>query len=171
MNYTEIVEALNKASLFDLFRLNAAINTQLENPDKLNRIKNQLKVNQEISYFDKNDNRLIEATIIKIKRTRVLVRHHHDGRQWNIPFYMLNLDHVDTDIHTSSSQKVDKNNLRTGDKVTYKDRNGKEQYGTVFKLNPKTAGVLVGNIKWRVYYQHLSFIIEGKLADKQQLLR
>jgi transcription termination factor Rho len=171
MNYSEIIDELNKASLFDLFRLNVAIDKQLDNPEKLNRIKNQLKIDQNISYFDIGENRLIEAKVIKIKRTQVLVRNHHDGQRWNISFYMLNLDHVDTDIHASPSQELDKNNLRVGDKVYFKDRDGKEQYGAVYKLNPKTAGVLVGNAKWRVYYQSLSLIIEGELADKQQLLR
>ena len=35
MNYTDLLTELNKASLFDLFRLNVAIDRELENPHRL----------------------------------------------------------------------------------------------------------------------------------------
>ncbi len=66
MDYTAILEALNKASLFDLHRLQSAIYQELLNPDRVEQIKAQLKVGQAISYFDPQANGLIDAVILKI---------------------------------------------------------------------------------------------------------
>jgi hypothetical protein len=171
MNYSSIIKELNKASLFDLYRLDVAINMQLDDPSKLREIKNHLKIDQEISYFDLEGNRLIRAIILKIKRKHLSVRNIEDGQRWSIPLYMVNLDDVNTDVQLSASNKVDRSSLQVGDKVCFKNREGKELYGDVFKLNPKTAGIMVGDVKWRVHYGYLSLIIEGESAGKQQLLR
>ena len=109
MDYTAILEALNKASLFDLHRLQSAIYQELINPVRVEQVKAQLKVGQSISYFDPQANGLIDAVILKIQKTRCLVRNVNDQKNWNIPFYYLNLDGVDTAIqpkpHTTGIAK------------------------------------------------------------------
>ena len=169
MNYSKILEELNNASLFDLYRLEQAIRRSLEDPVRIKRVKDSLRVGQEIEYFDSEQNRLIEATIEELKRTRALVRDRHDGKLWYIPFYNINLDHADIDI-SSSTARLDRNSLKVGDKVAFKDRNGNERFGEVIKLNQKTAGVLVGTGRWKVSYGLLSLIIEGELGGQMDLL-
>lgn len=159
MDYTAIITELGKASLFDLYRLSVAIDQQLDDPNRLRLIKNHLKVGQLISYFDFKENRLIKATIIKLKTTKVLIENEHDGCQWNIPYYFINIDNSPTDINLQAKDKTNKNHLKVGDHVCFKDKEGNEVFGKVTKLNPKTAGVLVGNMKWRVGYSLLSPII------------
>ncbi|MCK5664538.1 MAG: hypothetical protein KAI17_13695, partial [Thiotrichaceae bacterium] len=95
MEFNKILDELNQASLFELYRLNQAIWTQLEDPGRNKLAKRQLRAGQEISYFDSDENRLIEAVIINVKRTRALVRNKHDGKGWNIPFYQINIDGTD----------------------------------------------------------------------------
>ena len=85
MNYSQILEALNRASLFELYRLQQAIRRSLEDPARTRQIKNSLRVGQDIEYFEADENRLIEATIVELKRTKVLVKNRHDGELWNIP--------------------------------------------------------------------------------------
>ena len=169
MNYSEILRELNKASLFELYRLEQAIRRSLEDPVRIRKIKDSLKVGQDIEYFDAEENRLIEATIIELKRTRALVKNRHDGELWNIPFYHINLDHADVSI-SGSTGKLDRNSLKVGDKVAFKDRKGNELFGEVIKLNPKTAGVLVGKTRWKVSYRLLSSIIEGKSGSETNLI-
>lgn len=168
MNYSQILEALNKASLFELYRLQQAIHRRLEDPARLRQIKHSLRVGQDIEYFEAEQNRLIEASIVELKRTKVLVRNHHDGKLWNIPFYFINLDRADVAI-SNASGKLDRNSLKIGDRVVFKDRKGNEFFGEVIKLNPKTAGVLVGTTRWKVGYSLLSSIIEGE-AGKQSAI-
>jgi hypothetical protein len=97
------------------------------------------------------------------------VKNRHDGALWNIPFYHINLHHADVSI-SGSTGKLDRNSLKVGDKVAFKDRKGNERFGEVIKLNQKTAGVLVGATRWKVGYRLLSSIIEGELGSETNLI-
>ena len=159
MDYSMILKELNKASLFDLFRIQAAIDQQLDNPARIKEVKRLLKPGMEISYFDSTENRLIDAIIISLRQSRLLVENKHDGKRWTINFYMVNLDRVETDI--STHQVIDRTQLKVGDSVGYYNRENKETYGKVIKLNQKTATVFVsGGSKWRVPYQLLFKLID-----------
>ena len=170
MDYSMILNELNSASLFELYRLNASIRQQLQDTKKIFLIKNILEVGQLIKYFEASENRLVDAEIIELKRTKVLVKNKHDGELWNIPYYFINIDNSNIDIHTESKQKISRNNLKVGDKVCFKDKKGNEIFGEVTKLNQKTSGILVGNVKWRVAYSLLSPIIDGELDLSNNLL-
>lgn len=112
MNYTDVLNTIKEASLFDLYRLNSAISTLLNDLDRLLLIKRQLKVNDQITYFDATQNKSIEATITEIRRTNAVVRNHHDGENYVIPFFMININSEDTNIYQYQScnprQGVDK---------------------------------------------------------------
>jgi hypothetical protein len=169
MNYSKILEELNNASLFELYRLEQAIRRSLEDPVRIRKIKDSLKVGQNIEYFDAEENRLVEARIVELKRTRALVRNGHDGALWDIPFYHINLAHADVRI-AGSTGHIDRNTLKVGDKVAFKDKKGNELFGEVVKLNPKTAVVLVGTTRWKVGYRLLSSIIEGELGKDSDVI-
>lgn len=170
MDYTAILTELDNASLFELYRLNVAIRQQLGDPARLFSIKNQLKVGEQINYFYGAENRLIEATVVELKRTKLLVENRHDGEFWNIPYYYVNMDNSDTDIQATSRKKANRNSIKVGDCVCFKDKKGNELFGEVVKLNVKTAGVLVGKIQWRVGYSLLSPILDGELGGDQPFL-
>jgi len=136
----------------------------LEAPARLTAIRRQLHIGMVVRYFAANENRDLTAEIIKIKRSRVLVRHLHDGKHWDLPFYMLNLQEVDTTIRTvANTQLVDRAQLRVGDRVGYVDCYHQERYGEVIRLNSKTATVQLttGGI-WRVPYVLLFDVLEGQ---------
>lgn len=164
MNYSMILDALNDASLFELYRLEQAIRRSLEDPKRIRAIKDALRVGQDIEYFDGDGNRLVQARIVELKRTRALVKNHQDGALWNIPFYHINLDREEVGIRAASG-KLDRNSLKVGDQVAFKDRQGNELFGEVVKLNPKTAGVLVGSSRWKVGYGLLWSVIDGEVGN------
>lgn len=170
MDYTAILTALNNASLFELYRLNVAIRQQLDDPARLRLVRDRLKTGLPISYFSEAENRLIEATIVELRRAKVLVKHKDDGELWNIPYYFINIDNSDTDVQSPLTQKTNRNTIKVGDNVCFRDKKGNERFGEVIKLNPKTAGVLVGETNWRVAYSLLSPIIDGELGSDQQVL-
>lgn len=167
MNYSRIVEELQNASPFELYRLKIAISRLLENPEKIEEIRNQLKPGQRITYFDWSENREIAARIIKLKQTRLLVENEGDKQLWNIPFYYVNLAKIDTQIRISSSIfGLDKNQLRIGDRVGFVDQQNNDLYGKVIRLNQKTVTiVLEDKTKWRVPYRLLFLVIEGDRKD------
>jgi len=163
MNYLEILQSLEKESLFDLYRLTIAINALLEQPEKLFAIKQHLSIGMEISYFCSRSNKLVDAVIEEIRRNHVCVRNKHDGKQWIMPFYSINLQHVNTDIRTNSNRrKVDRNQLGVGEMISFLGKNNEELYGKIVQLNQKTVSVLTRDgSRWRVSYGFLSKILDA----------
>lgn len=172
MDYSKIVQELQKSSLFDVYRLQVAINRLLENPDRIEEIRRQLRPGQEITYFDATENREIEARVVKLKQTRVLVEHKRDQQRWNIPLYYVNLEGVDTEIKVSSGKVgLDKSQLKVGDRVGFRDQQNNDLYGEVIRLNPKTATIrLEDSTEWRVPYRLLYSVIEGEQIEGRRLI-
>ena len=163
MDYSQLLHELQQATLFDLFRLQTGIGQMMDQPDRIAAVKRQLRIGQEITYFDQGQNRLIPAVVEEIQRTRLLVRNKEDGKRWNIYFYMVNLAGVNTDIHPHRGQKrLDKQQLQVGESIGYLDREHREQYGTILQLNQKTASILTTEgARWRVPYSLLYRVMDG----------
>ena len=170
MDYSAILQELNKASLFDLHRLESAINQELSNPIRIDQIKARLKTGQLISYFDPQSNSLIDAVILKVQRTRCLVRNINDQKRWTLPFYYLNLEAVDADIQPAKNAVgIPKSSLKVGAKVGFKDKENNDLFGEVIRLNPKRATVKINeHSRWLVNYKHLFYVIEGELGDTKE---
>lgn len=164
MNNSKIMEELKDATLFELYRLSAAISQQLEDPKRIGEVSRQLRIGQIISYFDSTENRAVEAKVIKLKRTRLLVETIQDKQRWDIPFYWVNVDRANTEISTSTARKgVDKSQIKVGDTVGFQDRQNNDVYGEVIRLNQKTATIVTNSgAKWRVAYAYLNLIIDGE---------
>lgn len=169
MDFSAIMAELENASLFELYRLQSAIGKELDNPERIQRVKHLIKAGDTIRYFVSEENRLIKAEVLEIKRTRVLVRNKHDMKQWNIPFYMINFEDVSVAIHKrDKASGMDRQEIRIGDMVGFQDRNNNTRRGKVVRLNPKTVTLLVeSNQKWRVSYAFLHPIIDGQKAEQQ----
>ncbi|MFH1915231.1 MAG: hypothetical protein ABIK45_13270 [Pseudomonadota bacterium] len=172
MDYAAFLDVLDKVSLFDLWRLNRAIARAMEDPHKNEAIRAKLCAGQTIRYFDARENREISACIVAVKRSRVLVRNEHDQKLWNIPFYMINLQGTDVDLHFPRiHQKVHRDSLRVGDSVGYKSRDHHEVYGVVVKLNRKTATVrLTDGEQWRVSYGLLFYVLDAQTGTIEGML-
>jgi hypothetical protein len=182
MDYSKIIGELKQASLFDLYRLSVAINQQLENPRRLSEIKESLRPGKNISYFDDSENRLIEAKVIKLMRTRLLVENIDDQQRWEIPLYYVNLDEVNTDIIGSPRTRLDKCQLKVGDMTGFQDKQNNDVHGKIIRLNQKTATIKTNtNTEWRVGYEWLYVVIdvdqrnphliEGRIIDEKKNVR
>jgi hypothetical protein len=172
MDYSTILEELNKASAFDLYRLRVAIDRQLESPQRLDEIKSCLQPGQKITYFSQRENRDIEATVLKIRRTRVLVQDLHDQAQWTIPLYFVNMDRVNTDIISSPEKGLDKTQLKIGDMVGFQDKDHDDLHGEIIRLNQKTATIMTGTKgRWRVAYEYLYLIYDIEQAGQYVTLK
>lgn len=170
MDYSRILDELRSASLFDLYRLRVAIEGQLDRPDRIEQVRSRLRPGMRIRYFEEGTNREVEANVLELHRTRLLVENLADGERWSIRFCTVNLDRVDTDLRPTPEQgQLDRSRLKVGDRVGYRDRQNRDRYGVVEQLNPKTATVrTTDNEKWRVPYSLLFPVIEvggGKTGD------
>jgi hypothetical protein len=181
MDYSKIIEELKQASLFDLYRLSVAINQLLEDPRRLSEIKKCLRSGQNISYFDDTENRLIEAKVIRLMRTRLLVENIDDQQRWEIPLYYVNLDEVNTDIIGSSKKGLDKSQFKVGDLVSFQDKQNHDVHGKIIRLNQKTATIKTNtDTEWRVGYEWLYVVInveqgipqpiEGRIIGEKKII-
>ncbi len=170
MNYALILEELGRASLFELYRLNSAIGNQLDDPTRIAAVKRALTVGQTLRWFDRDENRLVEAKLLRINRTRAEVQNIADGKPWTIPFYLIDLEGQDVAIAARKHQSLDRNSLRVGDRVAFMDRHGEERYGQILKLNLKSASVQVGAGRWRVGYSLLAPVIDGAVGSAMDAL-
>lgn len=163
MDYSEILHALQGASLFDMYRLRVGINKMLEMPERILPVRQRLRPGMEISYFDESLNKLVDAVVVEIRRTRLTVANKADGKQWNLSFYTVNVDGLDTDIHPrNGSNRLDRNQLKVGDMVGFFDRDNREQYAHILQLNPKTASILTkAGSRWRVAYSLLFKVMDS----------
>lgn len=164
MDYTLVIEQLRSASLFDLYRLRAALTLVLEDPERIEQVRARLRPGMAVTYFDEAQNRLVEATVRELHRTRLLVENRRDGKLWSIPFGAVNVEGVDADLRvgTAGPQGLDRSRLKVGDAVGFRDRQNQDMYGRVLALNQKTATILTGDgQRWRVAYQFLFPVIDG----------
>ena len=163
MDYTSIIEGLRVASLFDLFRLRAALTMKLEDPERIEQVRARLRPGMLITYFDEVQNRLVSASVIELRRTRLLIENQHDKERWSIPFGAVNIEEVETDLRTAAApQGLERSRLKVGDAVGFRDRQNQDRYGQVLALNPKTVTILTRDQqRWRVAYQFLFPVIDN----------
>jgi len=152
MNYTNVLEELENATLFDMYRLLHALNNEIENPDKIRLVKNNLRVGQIVSYYDNKINILEDVEIIKLNKTRCTVKKLSDESLWDILYASINMENVNINIHTNQEYGLKKNQISIGEILTFLDNDNNPRYGKVIRLNKKSVTLLVNNEKWRVGY-------------------
>ncbi|RUR22074.1 hypothetical protein [Legionella qingyii] len=117
-NVNSSLEQIERWSLFELHRFNCAITKLLSDPERNDAIKRQLKVGMQITYFCSDKNTLVEAIVDEIRKARASVINIHDGQQWDISFFLINLEGIDTRIVPKKySSGLDRNSLKVGDLV------------------------------------------------------
>ena len=161
MDYTQILKDLDGATTFDLYRLVSAMQEEMESTSRIIKVRSGLRIGQTITWFDSATHKLVKAKILKLNKLRCLVQNLEDDQRWNIVYASINTEDEHVDINMNQEYGVKKSELRVGDTVTYVSRDNIQVFGTVVKLNPKTAGIktVEGN-EWRVPYSLLQKIVE-----------
>ena len=162
MDYSQIIDALNHASGFDLYRLRTAIDNMIDDPKRLIEMRAKLRLGQTVQWFDSGNNRLYEGTLIKMKQTRAVISSHHDKRRWDIPLCAINIHAVDIAIEQRHKTGLVRNEIQIGDRVGFVDNDGIECSGEVIRLNQKTVTMVnhADQRSWRVSYALLHKVIE-----------
>ena len=166
MDYTELLNQLRHASLFDLYRLSAAIDRQLGNPQQIHAVKQKLRLGMELSYFDRVQNRAIKARLVALRPTQAVIFDLEQNKDFLVPYFMLNVDGVETTIHEKTNT-LTANNVKVGDCVGF-NGDGRDFVGIVQRLNHKTATVHTNTgQKWRVSYSCLHRVHDAEIVREQ----
>jgi hypothetical protein len=152
VNYAALLEALQQASGFELFRLRAAIDRALSAPERIDAIRRCIKRGQRIEYFDARDNRLYGGLVLEMRNTTLVILDTERAVRILIDYAALNLDGADTVIRDSSAKGIDRQEVAVGDFVGFQDRDGNQRHGKVVRLNSKTVTLDCNGHPWRVAY-------------------
>jgi len=161
MDYSQILKDLDEATSFDLYRLVSALDEEMASTERIKKIRSGLRVDQSITWFSRSTHKLVEAKILKLNKARCLVRNFSDGIKWNISYASINTEDRVVEINMNQKHGVKKSELAVGDTITYISRDNLQVFGTVVKLNPKTAGIETKDGEnWRVPYGLIKKIVE-----------
>ena len=95
MDFAAVLQALNQASGFELYRLRAAIDRVLADPKWIRAVQSQLRIGQEITFFDARANKLLTAEVLDFRKKEVLVRQLDTDERWLIAYTCIILDGAD----------------------------------------------------------------------------
>ena len=165
MNFSQILDTLNQASAFELFRLQIALRRKLEDPSWIMAVRQRLQVGQTVEYFDPRENSLRRGCIDELRRKNVAITDLTDGRRWLIDYTCNNVDGVDIQVREQPTRGLGRNEVRVGDILGFIDRDGRERSGKVIRLNDKTVSLQVDAGQWRVAYSLLHPVINGVSRD------
>ncbi len=161
MHFSDAVKSLNQASAFELFRMRAAIDRVLDQPQWLQAVQSRLRVGQEVSYFDPQANTQRRGRILEMRRKQVVVLELDAIQRWLISYAAINLDGVDVQIREHKQQGLGRNEVAIGEVVGFVDRNQQNRTGQIIRLNDKTVSLQCGNTQWRVAYQFLHRVLDA----------
>ncbi len=161
MNYTAMLEALNKASAFELFRLRAAIDRALRDPARNDAIRRCLQRGQPVEYFDVRDNRMRDGQVVELRPATVVVLDRESGTPFLIDYAAINLDGADAVIRERTERGIGRQEIAVGDLVGFQDRDGRQRHGKVTRLNGKTVTLDCDGVPWRVSYTLLHRMIDA----------
>lgn len=164
MEFSHLLQELDKASAFELFRLNVAISRALDDPQRLLAVKTALHLGMETTYFEVAAGREFPCRVEQIGRTKVVVIDLEDNKRYKLPYYMLNLNQVDTVIREDQKRKgMSRQELGVDSQVGFiHSKTGEQITGTVLRLNAKTVTIETAKGQWRVGYASLFPLIEGE---------
>jgi len=173
MNYTHLLNELNKASTFDLYRLSVAIDNELEKPQRILQVKQSLSIGMELSYFYYPENRLIKAKLLEMKQKKAVVFDYEKQTRYVVPYCTLNIGGANTDIcEENKAENLTANMVKVGDWVGF-NKDGESIVGVIKRINHKTVTLktTIGQ-QWRVAYQCLYRVHEGEtIIEETHLLR
>lgn len=169
MNFTAVLEALNQASAFELFRLRAAIQRKLDDPKWIEAIRWRLRIGQEIEYYSWHDNAVRRARILQFRRKQAEVLDLGDGKCWLIDFCTINVDGLDVQVREQVAKGLGRNEVAVGQTLGFVDREGNERSGVVRRLNDKTVTLQVGQQQWRVGYPLLHHVVDSSSGTATDL--
>ena len=161
MNFSDVIKTLNQASAFELYRMRAAIDRMLDEPQWMQAVQAQLKIGQVVQYFDARANAPRRGQVLELRRKQALVLDLDDSRRWIISYACINLNGSDIQIREHKSKGLGRNEVAIGDVVSFVSRNQQQLTGKIIRLNDKTVTVLCGQVKWRVGYNDLHRVVDS----------
>ncbi len=139
-----MVQALQEASGFDIYRLLAAMGRTL-----LQRRRQCVACRH----------------CVELRRKRVLVLDQSGARRWLIDYAAINLVGVDVAIREQPARGLGRHEVAVGDTVGSQGRAGRQRARQVIRPNDKTVTLRCDGQNWRVGYGLLHRLVDSNSCE------
>lgn len=167
-------QALQQASMVELFALSTLIDRLMADPARIAQIRVRLHLGQAVRFVDWRDPQMPmrAAKVVALAKDHVSVLEDGANRQWNLPYAAVEpptgaaspaqaASHAATPPPHDAASRAQRGDFRSGDKVVFEDRLLQPQFGTIVRINRQTATVHTDDGKaWRVSFPLLRRIVD-----------
>lgn len=156
-----IINELQNLDPYELYRLSIWIRHEINQPQTIYKISNQLKIGDRITWFSARGNSEQLGTIEYKGRTKITIKA-ENGERWTTSYSSINTKQLKPILPTHHNTKFTKNDFSIGEDVEFTNSD-KYYCGKIIKLNPKTAKVKLFDqfVTWLVYYGNLNKLIDS----------
>lgn len=160
-----IINDLEKLNLYELNRVLHRIMNLLADDTNLSKVRDKLRIGMEVSFYHPHFKREMQAVIVKVNKSRVVLKPVSGAGPIEINLSAVNLAGVKCPETGKKAHNIRRADLKVGDGVGF-IHESREVYGIVTKLNPKTAQLRIKTGEtWMVAYEHLFSVIAGSKAN------
>jgi hypothetical protein len=156
----DAMHSLQKASDLDLLRLHTAIGHLLRDPVRIIAIRRHLHLGQEVDFWNTRTQRMQRGRIVGFKPDQVLVQTALPGESWSILYAAISVDPSAMPPAPPPERRPTRADFARGDNVSFEPQDMIARFGTIIRMNPKTATVATEDgMEWRVGYGALRRVV------------
>ncbi len=156
----DAMHSLQNASDLDLLRLSTAIGHLLRNPARIMAIRRYLHLGQEVEFWNNRDTRMQRGRIIAFKPDQLVVQTETPRLNWTIMYAAVSIDPAARPAQPPPERRPTRDDFARGDSVSFEAQDLIARFGTIIRVNPKTATVATEDgMEWRVGYAALRRVV------------
>ena len=156
----DAMHSLQNASDLDLLRLNTAIGHLLRNSARIMAIRRHLHLGQEVDFWNTRDQRMQHGRIIALKPDQLVVQTETPRLNWTILYAAISIDLSAMPPPPPPERRPTRADFARGDPVSFEPQDLIARFGTIIRLNQKTATVATEDgMEGRVGYGALRRVV------------
>ncbi len=152
----------SQASDLELLQLRTALDHLLLQPTRIMAIRRHLHVGQAVDYLDVRANQLRKGRVIDFRPDQVMVECAHDlARRW-MPYAAIDVhpESMPVQAPAPAPVRLSREDFAPGDTVSFEGRDLIRKFGTIRRINQKTASIACEDgLEWRVSFGLLQRVI------------
>ena len=163
-DWRELMSTLaSQASDLELLQLRTALDHLLLQPSRILAVRRYLHIGQPVGYFDVRTSVIHQGRVIEFKPDQLLVQSLHDHKYRWMAYAAIQIDTATMPAQPPPPAKVQmarREDFAVNDTVSFDGRDLIPKFGTIERINQKTATVLCEDgVQWRVSYAHLRRVV------------
>lgn len=149
----------------DLYRLYLSVGALLEDPRRILEVRRHLHLGVEVTYVgDDPLGPMRQGRVIELRPTQAVIKDIASGRHRLVPYVAIvpGASSEPPEASMAVLPKMGRDQFSIGDTVGFTDKYLHERFGTVVRLNQKTASIDChdGEGHWRVSYGLLRRVVD-----------